>query len=404
MNSLADYTPGGSQTLSKMHNRYVEVYPKTIEMGRGGLVRGDDGHDYIDLISGLGAVSVGYADPVVNQAAFEQMQKGTVFSLPHRIEYELAQKLTELVPTTEQWKFGKNGTDGTVMAVRAARALTGRMKIMTVGYNGCADVFECQGVRTAGIPEVLKQFNTRAVYNDLNSFDALLSKEYACVLMEPMIYEQPKPYFLEQLRGLCSRTGTLLIFDEVVNGGRFEGFLSSSYFDVNPDMYVIGKGIANGFPICAVGASRHVMQVFERDNFFASGTFGGECVSIAAALATVEILLLSIPRMVQQGSRIKEAFNKLNWPEGTRCIGYPTRLNFVFPSLAHKALFWQSMCLNKVLVGYANFIKASNTDKEVTAVINAIFKSYKILKDYWSNPQEKLIGPLPTEALKGRSN
>lgn len=384
--------------------RYPEVYPKALISGKGGKVYDEYGTEYIDLISGLGAVSVGYANDDIDNAAYAQMRKGTLFSLPNPLEYQLAKKLVSILPNTDMWKFGKNGTDGTVMAVRAARAHTGRMKIMTVGYNGCADVFECQGVRNAGIPDILKQYNTRAVYNDLSSFKDLYTKEYACVLLEPMVYDYPRTGFLEYLRYMCSVTGTLLIFDEVVNGGRWENFVSSRYFKVHPDMYVLGKGLANGMPLCAVGASRSIMSVFERDDFFASGTFGGECVSLATALKTIEILQGSITQMITFGEYIQSLFNKLNWPKGTQAKGYPTRLNFVFPAPEHKFLFWQEMCKNGVLVGYANFIKADNTDSDIDKIFKAIYASYDVLKDNWANPKSKLIGPMPTEALKGRSN
>ena len=383
--------------------RYPDVYPKTLISGKGGKVYDESGNEYLDLISGLGAISVGYANPDIDNATYAQMRKGVLFSLPNPIEYEVAKKLTELVPGTDQWKFGLNGTDGTVMAVRAARAYTGRMKIMTVGYNGCADVFECRGTRTAGIPDVLKDFNTRAVYNDLSSFKDLYTKEYACVLMEPMIVDYPREGFLEFVRYMCSVTGTLLIFDEVVNGGRFEGFVSSHHFKVKPDMYVLGKGLANGLPLCAVGSTRSIMSTFERNDFFASGTFGGSCIGLATAYKTLEILIQKIPQMIAHGKAIQKAFNSMGLPN-TEAKGYPTRLNFVFPTSEHKFLFWQEMCKQGVLVGYANFIKADNTDSDVARIIQAMFNSFKTMKDNWENPKSVLIGALPEEALKNRSN
>jgi glutamate-1-semialdehyde 2,1-aminomutase len=400
---LKQYTPNGCQTLSKMPSRFVEVYPKVLERGLDGHVWDADGKEYIDLIAGLGCISVGYADIDVNERVIEQVNSGVSFSLPNKLEYLAARRLTELVPGTEMWKFGKNGTDGTVMAVRAARAITGRDRIMTVGYNGCADVFECQGTRNAGIPISLKADNTRARFNEIDDFFALASREYACVLMEPMVYDYPAPGFLARVKELCYRSGTLLIFDEVVNGGRFDGFTSHSRFNVKPDLVVMGKGIANGFPLCAVGGTRRLMSVFERDDFFASGTFGGECVSLAALVATQTKLPTAIPKMISHGRRIQEAFNKLAWPSTTVCKGYPTRLIFQFPTSGHKALFMQEMCVQGILVGAANFIMASHTDEDVTKIIEAIFGSYKTLKYYWDKPTDFLKGPLPEDALKTRN-
>ncbi len=393
-------TPCGSQTLSKMPCRFVEgIYPKVLDSGINGVVWDLDGNRYIDLISGLGAVSVGYSDPQVNLAAYEQIAKGVSFSLPTVLEAEVSERLCELVPETEMWKFGKNGTDATVMAVRVARAYTGRMKVLSVGYNGCADVFEAAGTRRAGIPDILSQFIHKAVYNDLETFQCLRDETYACLIMEPMVYEAPDKEFLEQVRKLCSLTGTVLIFDEVVNGGRFSQFVSQSYFGVLPDLTCLGKAIANGFPLCAVGGKRQFMAVFERDDFFASGTFGGEAVSLACCLATVNKLLDSIPRMVWNGSRIKEAFNKIFNGKAT-CLGYPTRLIFKFSTPELKALFMQEMCLQGVLIGQANMVMANHTDQNITDVINAIYGAYRVLNDNWLNPVAAMKGKMPEDALR----
>lgn len=398
------YVPNGTGTLSKMPSRYPSNYPILLSWGKGGKVYSIDGDEYIDLIAGLGAISVGYCNDEVNKVIEEQLDYGNVFSLPSYLEGLLAKKLTEIIPNTEMWKFGLNGTDANVMAVRTARAYTGRTKIITIGYNGCADVFECQGTRNAGIPEILKEHNTRKTYG----FLPIESKEYSCILLEPMVFDYPKDNYLQELKNWCNRNGTLLIFDEIVNGGRFEKFVSSKYFGVEPDLYTIGKGIANGLPLSAVGGKRSIMHTFERSDFFASGTFSTPCVSLAAALETINILEEKIPKMLLNGRRIKEAFNKLPWPKvsekDTFCIGYPTRLNFEFPTKEHKFLFWQEMCNNGVLIGYTNFVMADHTDEDITAVIKAIFNSFKVLKDNWNDPRSKLKGSIPEAALLRRSN
>lgn len=394
-------TPNGTQTLSKMPSRYVNgVYPKFLEYGSGSRVFDINGVSYIDLISGLGAISVGYNNFEVNEAISDQLAKGVLFSLATTLEGKAAKKLIELMPFTDMWKFGKNGTDGTVMAVRAARAYTGRTKIMTVGYNGCADQFEIKGIRTAGIPRELESTIVKAIYNFLPDFSALLNQDVACVLLEPMVFDEPQNDFLNQLRSLCSETGTLLIFDEVVTGGRFKGFAASNYFKVEPDIIVVGKGLANGLPISAVGGKRHIMSTFERDDFFASGTFGSDTLALAGFLKTQELLVRSFSQMECNGQRIKESFNKLPWE--AKCKGYPTRLTFDFSTKEHKALFMQEMCLQGVLIGHTNFIMAAHTDRDVTDIIEAIYESYKILRDNWSDPKAALKGSMPVEVMRLR--
>lgn len=397
---LKQYTPCGAQTLSKMACRYPSIYPKVLSHGKDGHVWDENGAEFIDLIAALGAVSVGYAHPSVNEAISRQMRSGASFSLPHALEYHVAKKLTELVPNTDMWKFGKNGTDGTVMAVRAARAYTGRTKIMTVGYNGCADQFEIKGTRKAGIPSVLDPTIEKAEYNNYTVFKRLVNfEDYACVLMEPMIFDYPEVGFLETIREWCDKSGTLLIFDEVVTGGRFEKFTAQSYLQVVPDLTVLGKAIANGLPLCAVGGRRPIMETFERDDFFASGTFGGECLSLAAFLETQDVLVKSIEKMVVQGTNIKATFN-IAFEGLAECKGYPTRLSFTFPSDTHKYLFWQEMCKRGVLVGYTEFIMASHTDEDVEKICNAIQDSAQYVKEWWRNPSEALIGALPYAALR----
>ncbi len=140
------------------------------------------------------------------------------------------------------------------------------------------------------------------------------------------------------------------------------------------------------------------MVTFERDDFFASGTFGGEAVSMASALETISILQKDIPKMVWKGHQIQEVFNKLDWE--AQAVGYPTRLDFRFKTKEHKALFWQEMCLAGVLVGYNNFIMASHTVEDVSFIIDAIYQARTILKKNWLHPELALKGKMPTEALK----
>jgi len=209
-----------------MPNRFVEVYPKLLDHGNGPIVVDELGKEYVDLISGLGAISVGYNDPLINSSVMNQMTKGTLFSLPNHLEGLTAARLVQLVPFTEQWKFLKTGTEGTMAAVRCAKAYTGRDKIMTCGYHGWLDWFAIQNNRTAGIPEFNSLLVKKATYNDLESFKDLLSKKYAAVIIEPYVWDMPNPGFFEYLLDLCNATGTLLIMDEVVTGGRTQKFFS----------------------------------------------------------------------------------------------------------------------------------------------------------------------------------
>lgn len=402
-NLLKSLTPNGSQTLSKMPDRFVNgVYPKVLSRGTGGVVYDVDGNSYIDLISGLGAISVGYANPYINSVIEAQLRQGVIFSLPNMLEYHVARRLNELVGFTEQWKFLKTGTEGTTAAVKAARAFTGRMKVLTCGYHGWNDWYATQNDRKAGIPAFNDLLVDKAKYNDLFSFHRILDGEYAAIIMEPMVFDFPVEGFLETIRDWCSTSGTLLIFDEVVTGGRTSGFVAANKFRVEPDLIVLSKSLANGLPLAGVGGKKYVMQTFECSDFFVSGTFGGECISLAACLATLELLQTSIGRMILKGLRIREEFNKLFFHTQAKCKGYPTRLTFDFPTPEHKALFMQEMCLNGVLTGYSNMVMADYTEENVETILKAIRITNSVMIDNWSNPKAVLRGDMPVETLRLR--
>lgn len=381
-NKQKSLIPGGGQTLSKLPERYVNgVYPKLLSYGRGGHVWDVNGNEYVDLISGLGAVSVGYNNEHVNRAVKKQLSKGVSFSLPTTLEATVAEKLNRLFPGTEMWKYGKNGVDATLMAIRCARAYTGRKKILVHGYHGASDHFECLGTRQAGMID-LNQFTEKLVDQNL-----LFSKEYAAVIIEPYVFDLCDWRFWQVW---CKTTGTLLIVDEIVCGGRWEGFSAYKYLGLEPDLVCVGKGLANGFPLSAVGGKREIMKTFERDDFFASTTFGGEAVSLAACDVTLDILEKNLPELIRKGQTIKDA-------SLGSAKGYPTRLTFDFPTKEEKALFMQEMCKRGILVGYSNMVMVDHTDKDIQKICDAI----RDIAINWN--KFKLEGALPVEALRLRN-
>lgn len=381
-------TPSGGQTLSKLPERYVDpIYPKILSHGKRGHVFSAEGTEYIDLISALGAVSVGYNNEYVNKAVIQQLHKGVSFSLPTTLEADVAEKLNSLFPGTEMWKYGKNGVDATLMAIRAARAYTGRKKILVHGYHGCSDHFEALGTRQAGMVD-LNEY--------VDKFDKLpptYPRDYAAVIIEPFVFDRIDWNLLSDW---CKYTGTLLIVDEIVCGGRFEGFSAYKYLGLEPDLVCVGKGLANGFPLSAVGGKKEIMKTFERDDFFASTTFGGEAVSLAACLVTLQILEKNLPELIVKGQAIKNCFNMYFGHIG-ECKGYPTRLTFDFTDKEHKAFFMQEMCKRGVLVGYSNMVMVDHTPKDIETICEAI-------KDIALKSKEiKIEGNMPVEALRLRN-
>ena len=284
--------PLGSQTFSKSKTQYpFGVSPYFITHGQGSRVWDADGNEYLDFINGLAAITLGYNDPDVNAAVAAQLQKGVIFSLPHPIEMEVAERIVDLVPCAELVRFGKNGSDATSGAIRLARAHTGRNRVAVCGYHGWQDWYIGATARHRGVPQAVRDLTHTFAYNDPDSLEKLLLAhpgEFAAVILEPMNVAEPQAGFLQEVARLTRSHGALLVFDETITGFRYSPGGAQGYFGVTPDLATFGKGLANGFPVSAVAGRRDLMKLMEE--IFFSFTFGGETLSLAASAATLDKL------------------------------------------------------------------------------------------------------------------
>jgi glutamate-1-semialdehyde 2,1-aminomutase/spore coat polysaccharide biosynthesis protein SpsF len=307
--------PGCAQTFSKGYTQYMQgVAPIFLERGKGCRVWDVDGNEYIDYVQGLLPNILGYAHPEVNAAAAAQLQEGHSFSLPHPLEVELAERLTRLIPCAEMVRFGKNGSDATSGAVRAARAFTGRDRIACCGYHGWQDWYIGSTTRNAGVPSAVRQLTHPFIYNDLSSLEKLFNEhsgEFAAVIMEPMNFVDPAPGFLAGVKELSRKHGALLIFDEICTGFHFGLGGAQKLFGVTPDLACFGKAMGNGFPISCVLGRADVMRVFSE--IFFSFTFAGEVASMAAAMKVLDILESTdaLPRIEANGRTLQDGLNTL---------------------------------------------------------------------------------------------
>jgi glutamate-1-semialdehyde aminotransferase len=250
-----------------------------------------DGNKYIDFTNALASVTLGYQDIDVDTAVREQMKSGVTFSLPHKLEIEVADLLVQNIPCAQKVRFAKNGTDATSAAVRVARAYTKRDRVAVCGYHGWQDWYIGSTSRDLGVPNAVKGLTHPFVYNDASSLETLLVSypdQFAAIILEPMNVTYPKARFLEDVRELADHHGAILIFDETVTGFRFSLGGAQELFGVIPDLATFGKGLANGYPLSAlVGYDKYMEQV---EHIFFSGTFGGESLSLAAAKAVISKL------------------------------------------------------------------------------------------------------------------
>lgn len=410
--------PAGTQCLSKGPDQYIfGVYPIYLSSSRGCHVTDVDGNDYIDYIMGLGSVVLGYGYPRVVEAIVEQLKHGTNFSLLHPLELRVAELLTKLIPCAEMVRFGKNGSDVTEVAVRVARASTGREKLAYCGYHGWHDWFAVTTARNKGIPSVLKSLAVPFEYNNIESLDKVFeeNKEQVCaVIMEPVQLEAPRYNFIQKVKSLTHDNGALLIFDEIITGFRFAGGGAQEYYGVEPDLAAFGKGMANGLPLSALVGKSEYMKELGRDVFFSS-TFGGETLSLAAAEATIQEFMEKdvVGHMWNMGERLYKGFTKLAQRIGVNaeCTGFPVRVKPVFKagdgeeSLVVKGLFLQEAVKRGVLAGsYDMRPSYAHGVEEVEATLAAWEEALKVVKkaDEENMVKETMQGRLFTEVFRLR--
>ena len=382
--------PAHSQTLAKGPTQYVKgVAPIYLQRGAGSRVWDVDGNEYIDYNMGIGPLSLGYAYPPVDEAVVEQLREGITFSLIHPLEVELAEKLRAILPNAEAVRYSKTGAEATSAAIRLARAYTGREKVLCCGYHGWHDWYIGVTSRDAGVPTAAKDLVHTFTYNDIESVMDALDEDTACVILEPMTFDFPQDDFLSRLQGACEGYGTLLIFDEMWTGFRLALGGAQTYFDVTPDLACYSKAIANGMPLSVLTGRQEIMDLLDEEVFFFS-TFGGEALSLAAAITTIdEMQTYDVPSfLVNQGQKLISGYNMLatdlNMPY-TACKGHPSRSLIIFAEshgnpLHMKSLMQQELIKRGILWSGFHNMSFSHTDEDITYTLAAYADVLPILK------------------------
>lgn len=377
--------PLGSQTFSKSKTQYpLGVSPFFIRRGKGSRVWDVDDNEYVDFINSLAAITLGYCDPDVDAAVRAQLEDGVIFSLPHPIEMQVAEQIVKLVPCAEKVRFGKNGSDATSGAIRVARAFTGRDHVAVCGYHGWQDWYIGTTARNLGVPQATRDLSHTWIYNDINSL-ARLFQEYpdkiAAVILEPMNVAEPLPGFLEEVKVLAHKHGALLIFDETVTGFRYAIGGAQQHFRVTPDLATFGKGLANGYPVSAVVGRADIMQLM--DEIFFSFTFGGETLSLAAALATMQKLEREpvTDTLYSQGNKVITGLRTRIAAAGAEdflsVVGNPTWSFFIIKDIGSysqwqiKTLFLQEMFARGILTIGSHNMSFSHSDADLAQLFRA---------------------------------
>ena len=293
------YIPGAAHTYSKGDDQFPDNAPKLIEKGLGCNIWDADGNKYKDMAMSLGSVILGHAYEPVLEAVRLELNKGVNFCRPSIIEGELAELVCDLIPSAEMVKFGKHGSDAVTGAIKLARAYTGRKYIARCAddaFNAIHDWFIGSTVVNRGVPEEIQKLTLKFKYNDIESCQTLFEEfpeQIACFILEPVSFLPPENGFLGKLKSLCEKNGTILIFDEVVSGFRFDLGGAQQMIGVTPHLSAFGKAMANGFSVSALVGQKEFMKLggftHEQERvFLLSTTHGGETHALAASIACIK--------------------------------------------------------------------------------------------------------------------
>ena len=319
--------------------------PLFMQRGEGPYIFDVDGNRYIDHVLSWGPLIFGHAPPRIVQAVTDAAARGTSFGASTEAEVRLAEKIVAAVPSVEKVRLVNSGTEAVMSAVRLARGFTGRDRIIKFegNYHGHSDGFLAKagsGLTTlglpdsAGVPVNLTRDTLTLTYNDADGFRAAMDAnkgEIACVMLEPVAGNMgvvpPKPEFLQALRALTERDGTVLLFDEVITGFRLAYGGAQELFQVTPDLTALGKIIGGGLPLAAYGGRAEIMDmVAPVGPVYQAGTLSGNPLAVAAGLAQLDML------DARKGTLYKDLHQKMHKlaqaaKEGAARAGIPIRIN-----------------------------------------------------------------------------
>ncbi len=408
--------PAYTQTLAKGPGQHIKgIAPVYASKGKGARMTDVDGNEYLDCTMAVGPLILGYGYVKIDSAIKAQLADGITFSLMHPLEVEVAEMIHEIIPNAEMVRFSKTGCDVTSAAIRLARAYTGKNTVLCCGYHGWHDWYIAVTDRNAGIPQEVQQNTYTFNYNDIESLLQAIDEDTAAVILEPVVFEEPKNNFLHQLRDICTERGIILIFDEMWTGFRLALGGAQEYFGVKADLACFSKAVANGMPISLLTGKADIMRLLEKDVFFFT-TFGGEALSLAAAKATIqELREFHVPEYIASlGKKLKDGYNSLVQELGmsyTKCIGMDCRtmVTFTAPNDHATALEIKSFVQQELIrcgilwAGFHN-LSFSHTEQDIDYILSAyrliLVQLHTALHD---NTLRSLLRGVPVEPVFRRT-
>jgi glutamate-1-semialdehyde 2,1-aminomutase len=378
---IAGTTSTGSKRPDALFGRETEGVPREAARSEGARIWDPEGREYLDFVMGLGAVALGYRDPVVTRAAIAAAERGAVASLAPADERAVAEALGRCLPWAHAVRFLKTGAEGVAAAVRIARTVTGRDRIAGCGYHGWLDLAS----REPGVPAVTRALYRPIPFNEVEATRAAIREEgrsLAAVVVEPVIDGPPSPEWLAVLRTETERVGSVLVFDEIKTGFRLALGGAVERVGVVPDLAVYGKALANGYPLAAVAGTDAVMDGVNRT--WISSTLATEFVALAAAAATLERLreLDGPGRIARLGRRFLDGLEELarRHPGTVVAMGVPEMAYLRFTSEAHGCRIAAECARRGVLFkrNAYNFVSVAHTDADVDRCLAVLDEAFRV--------------------------
>lgn len=397
--------PGGTQLLSKRPEMFLpEQWPTYFKSAKGAAVIDIEGRTFLDMsYCGIGATVLGFADPDVNAAVKNAIDMGSMCTLNSAEDIELAELLIETHPWADMVRFGRAGGEAMAIAIRIARAATGRDMVAFCGYHGWHDWYLSAnlgatsildghllpGLDTKGVPRGLAGLMHPFHFNNLEEIQSVVAEhrdQLAAIVMEPVRSNEPTPEFIMGVRALANDAGAVLVFDEVTSGLRINSGGAHLAYGVDPDIAVFAKAIANGFPMAAIVGRSSVMDAAQET--FISSTAWTERIGPVAALATlrkhreqnVSAHLIRIGTRVQKG-----------WTEAAQAAAIPVQTSGIAP-LGHfafdlpnaqevRTLFTQMMLDRGILATGSFYAMWAHTDAHVDRYLEAVNGVFRELRN-----------------------
>lgn len=395
--------PGMTQLLSKRPDQFsLGVWPAYYSKAKGVEIWDLDGNKYVDMsIGGIGANVLGYADDDVNEAVCRAVADGSSSSLNCPEEVELAELLCELHPWAGKVRFARTGGESMAVAVRIARAHTGKDKVAFCGYHGWHDWYLSanlgtenalgehllSGLDPRGVPKGLTGTALPFRYNHIEELEDIVARhgnDLAAIIMEPVRDDEPAPGFFDRVRALADQTGAVFIIDEISAGFRMNTGGAHMIYGIKPDIAVFSKALGNGYPMAAILGKESIMDAAQRT--FISSTMWTERIGPVAALATIKKHRdMDVGKhLVSVGKQIQEGWGRLALKHGLKVhVGgiYPiSHFSFEYENRAAlKALFVQLMLEKGFLATLAFYAMYAHKESHVESYLSAVDEAFGVI-------------------------